>query len=110
MLSIGGVPLRLLIADLEASGIQVTARQRRPIDGSAYICRRGWVRFALDVFPDSEPGTLFVVISADLSRWRWWNFPFLWLASIPFMPWEVRLLRDAYAVLRARGARCIGGR
>ncbi|MBN9524197.1 hypothetical protein J0H58_37750 [bacterium] len=109
MLSVEGVPLLDLLAALGRAGIRVAPHPRpRPGSADRYICRRGWASFELSAFP--EPGRdLDIVFSADLSRWRWWNFPLLWLASLPFLPAEVRLQRDAYRVLRAAGARWVLG-
>jgi len=86
MLSVEGVPLLDLLAALGRAGIRVAPHPRpRPGSADRYICRRGWASFELSAFP--EPGRdLDIVFSADLSRWRWWNFPLLWLASLPFLP------------------------
>lgn len=105
MLSVETTPLPALIAGLEEAGIRVTPRELVP--HPKYICSRGWVSFALSALPDSDSGALLVMFTCDLSRWRWWNFPVHWLASIPFAPSQVRLQRDAYTVLHSLGAQPI---
>ncbi|MDY3563566.1 hypothetical protein R5W23_005180 [Gemmata sp. JC673] len=110
MMSLPATQLPALIAGLEAAGIRTTLRRLDPATGNTeYVCRRGPVSFALGAFHDPEAGGLFVSFTADLSRWRWWNFPFLWLAGLPRAPWELRLQRDAYAVLWSLGTRRPGG-
>ncbi len=106
MLSFNATPLPDLIAGLEAAGICASLRRQDPTEGGAeYICRRGRVSFALNAFPESVAGNVLVTITADLSQLRWWNFPVLWMASYPHTSKEVRLQRDAFAVLRSLGAR-----
>jgi hypothetical protein len=109
-LSFDSTPPSAVLAGLERAGILVVpCRQGTCADKAQYICRRGWVSFALSAYPGQDPDELLVSFTADLSRWRWWNFPILWLASIPLTPWEIRLQRDAYEALRALGAKWLGG-
>lgn len=73
----------------------------------AWVCRRGSVSFHLALF--DVDGVKHASFSADLSRWRWWNFPIMWLLSIPSTGREIQLQRDAYFALRDVGARRVGG-
>jgi len=75
---------------------------------AAWICRRGPVSFRLVAY-DVE-GRTHVWFTADLTGWRWWNFPVMWLLAIRYTSREIQLQRDAYFALRAIGAaRLVGG-
>lgn len=74
---------------------------------AAWICRRGPVSLHLAMY-DAD-GKTYATFSADLSRWRWWNFPIMWLLSIPFTGREIQLQRDAYSSLCGIGATRVGG-
>jgi hypothetical protein len=106
MLSVDSTKLPDLISRLDAAGIASELRSLDPVTGRAeYICHRGRASFSLGVFPDPVAGESIMMFTADRTGWRWWNFPLLWLVSIPFTPRELRLQRDADSILRSLGAR-----
>lgn len=74
---------------------------------TAWICRRDPVSFHLEMY--DVDGRTHAEFGADLSDWRWWNFPVMWLLSIPFTGREIQLQRDAYFALRDIGASRVGG-
>jgi hypothetical protein len=111
MLEMTPTPFAGITEALHQVGIrmELPSGQQANADCVEYICRPGWVSFALSLHQQLDKNRLVVTFYADLSRWRWWNFPLLWLVSIPFTPWEIELQRDAYKVMRDLGARRIGG-
>ncbi|MDC3959963.1 hypothetical protein [Polyangium jinanense] len=101
---------RDVVAALRQRGIAVTSDlEHSDEDRSEYLCRRGYVSLALTIRRDRASDVLYVSFSADLSKWRWWNFPFLWLAGIFTAGAEIDLQRDAFAALRSFGPHHVAG-
>jgi hypothetical protein len=100
-----------VIRALKEHGMEVvsTNADRSSATRSEYLCRRGNVSFALTLYRKHEEDPLGVMFSADLSNWRWWSFPFLWLVGVWTARSEIRLQRDAFEILRSLGARHVGG-
>lgn len=96
-----------LLKTLRAAGIVPVPCPHRK-GRQEWVCARGRVSFRLSVY--SANGHNRATFSADLSGWTWWNFPIVWLLSIPFTRREVKLQRDAFFALRRVGAiRLFGG-
>lgn len=104
-------PFDMIVDALQGAGIHVMQLPQEQSDTrkTELICRRGMVSFAMSLRrgPDQQP--LSVTFSADLSKWRWWNFPVMWLLAFPFTGQETRLQRDAYNLLRGMGATRVRG-
>ena len=83
------------------ASIGISFREVADQCGRAWICTRGQVSFHLLTHQESD--VLFVVFSADLSRWRWWNFLMLWLLSFRYARKEIQLQRDAFFALKPLG-------
>ncbi len=66
-----------------------------------WICLRGRARFHLAV--NLLDGRSLAWISADVSDWRWWNFPVVWLMSFRDAGQSYRLEWEAYRALRPMG-------
>jgi hypothetical protein len=73
-----------------------------------FVCKRGCASFEMRVIPEHSPdsdGTgCLVIFTANLQGWTRWNWPIRWLASVPLTFWELRLHRDAEAILTQHGA------
>lgn len=110
LVEIKTTPLPSILAGLEQAGIRAAPSERPSMEAEVhYVCRRGWASFELMAFHEPELDAQILSIWPDLSRWRWWNFPVLWLKEILLTPLSLRLERDAYAVLKSLGARWHGG-
>lgn len=111
MLEMADSPFDVIINALQGAGIRVERPPQWRIDApeAELICRRGRVSFALSMRRGLGQHPLSVTFSADLSKWRWWSFPVMWLLGIPFAGQEIRLQTDVYRVLRGMGATRVGG-
>lgn len=111
MLEMDDRPLDAIIDALQGAGIRVERPPQWQSDAreAELICRRGRASFAMSMRRGQDQHPLSITFAADLSRWRWWNFPVMWLLGIPFTGQEIQLQTDAYGVLRGLGAARIGG-
>lgn len=111
MLEMDDRPFDVIIDALQGAGIRVERPPQWQSDAreAELICRRGRVSFALSMRRGLGQHPLSVTFSADLSKWRWWNFPVMWLLGLPFAGQEIHLQTDAYRVLRGMGATRVGG-
>ena len=74
-----------------------------------WIWRRGNVSFEMSATQAATSDRVRLTFAADLSAWRWWNVPWMWLRGIFTAASELQLQQDVKEICLRHGATQISG-
>jgi len=103
------MPSQVIVNALRNAGILAEATKAKGTlpDGERFRCCRKPASFVLTMW--SEDQRQAVMLSADTSAYRWYNFPFVWLLAALRTRQEIRLQKDAKRILIGLGGKQVAG-
>lgn len=99
-------------SEVGAKVLSLGSRPRRQVparDVHIWIWRRGNASFEMNAAREDSSDRVLLTFTADLSAWRWWNFPVMWLVGLFTAGSELQLQQDVKAVCLRHGAKQITG-